>query len=523
MIRRTDLTLSLALLALATALPAQDPTLRERAAAAERRGEYSAAADLYIELTREAPNDPDLYLAAGNCLGRSGRYNDALDLLEGVRKRFPDVLELHAMIARTYSLKARSMLDSGVRDAAVLLTLEDAIRAADAILQKQPGHLEALLILGQCHLDLGDNELALARAEEVVKRHPNHPGGHILVGTVSFNRFVQTRQRIVDEKPSGQELAELQGIAKAARDRCEQALLQATRVDPERALAQGKLGDLFAWEGDLEKAASRYAAALGVDPDVSVPHDWIRTNVKPARRVQLYEEAAGAYTAKPNTRPEKRALLDFYLGLAWYDQSQWKKARPAFVAAVTKNSTFLNAHYYAMRAAYWDGQHDDAIRSAAAFAKAAPRAFADLIRSLPDAQQSIAILEFAGAKCYREGRQDESRDLNQVLALVLDTDRHWNNYAFLCRETGQFEASYEAYRRALEKAPDSPQLLNDAAVILQYHLATPENLQTAREMYTRAIAAAEKQLADDATPQDQKAIARTALTDARNNLALLPK
>ena len=108
-----------------------------------------------------------------------------------------------------------------------------------------------------------------------------------------------------------------------------------------------------------------------------------------------------------------------------------------------------------------------------------------------------------------------------MIALVEDKPESWNNYALLYRETGKFQDSLEAYVHALELEPESPQLFNDAAVILQYHLATKDNLAKARTWYEKALVCADKVLADPKADQEQKRRAQQARQDASANLAKL--
>jgi tetratricopeptide (TPR) repeat protein len=167
--------------------------------------------------------------------------------------------------------------------------------------------------------------------------------------------------------------------------------------------------------------------------------------------------------------------------------------------------------------------HDAAETLAAAYAGASAVGFADVLRSLPPEQRSevAGIVRFLGDRAHRDQRKDHSRDLNHVIACLLDSADAWNNYAFLCRETKRFDEAYAGYQHAIEKEPDSPQLWNDAAVILQYHLPSPANAQKAREMYTHAIALADKTLAESGSSELARDRARQARTDAEKNLAEL--
>jgi hypothetical protein len=66
-------------------------------------------------------------------------------------------------------------------------------------------------------------------------------------------------------------------------------------------------------------------------------------------------------------------------------------------------------------------------------------------------------------------------------------------------------------------------LLNDGAVVLQYHLPSPEHLQKARTMYERAIQRADLLLADARTPEAARKVATEAKANAQQNLQALGK
>ncbi|MBM4063827.1 MAG: tetratricopeptide repeat protein, partial [Planctomycetes bacterium] len=204
---------------------------------------------------------------------------------------------------------------------------------------------------------------------------------------------------------------------------------------------------------------------------------------------------------------------------------QWAAARAAFEAALAANPTATNSHFYAAFAAYRLGDHDGAELHAAAFAAASTATFADVVRGLQGEArgQAGAVLQFLADRAWRQGRKEPCRDLNHVLAWLLDSADAWNNCALLCRETGRFEAALEAYGRALAKEPDSPQLLNDTAVVLQHHLPNPDNLARARGMYERAIQLADRLLQQPSLPTGLRERTQKARADAAANLAELPK
>ena len=122
-----------------------------------------------------------------------------------------------------------------------------------------------------------------------------------------------------------------------------------------------------------------------------------------------------------------------------------------------------------------------------------------------------------------------------------DEPRHWNNLGLFLRDEGErlelaahakkepppdaalladlYERSYAAYQRALTLTPDDPQLLNDTALMLQYHLGRDRGEIEA--MYRRSIALSEQRLADPALSPEDRERFETTLRDAKANLKLL--
>ena len=192
-----------------------------------------------------------------------------------------------------------------------------------------------------------------------------------------------------------------------------------------------------------------------------------------------------------------------------------------------------------------------------------PIVFADVIRKIkPKASRDSTVQQLGrfAEEAYKSGAAGWSaaRDISHVLAAVLDAAKEWNNYAFLCRQTKMYKESLAAYENAVQVDQEDGQLLNDAAVILDYHLGTPaqildaervhkhlmktrrmiayesprmdpeslqrrarENLQQAAEMYKEAAELADKALKSGKVKKQDRQRMRTARRDARNNLRKL--
>src|SRR5690349_21098815 len=235
-------------------VPVQQPaeganTLRGRALAAEQAGDHARAAELFLQLVAAEPERWEWVKHAGDCLGRAGRFNDAIDLLDEKRKKFPGQLDLPALLARTLLLKAEAEPESTTPSG----LLDQAAAIAGEVLAVDPDHLEAGLILAQARYQQG-NAGAADAAAEVCKRHPDKPGGHILLGRIHADRCRQLMQQLeasaLDEREQPRVREQMVAERQAARD----SLARAVAVDPDRPIAHVLLGRLAA-DGDDAKTA----------------------------------------------------------------------------------------------------------------------------------------------------------------------------------------------------------------------------------------------------------------------------
>lgn len=534
--------------------------LRAQAFKAREDQEHSKAGDLFLKLTKLDPTDPELYLMAGECLENGKRYNDALDILESGRKRFPDELRFSVGIARNYNLKGHELLNSsGKFDSFVVFTLQDCVREAEAVLQKHADNRDMRLILAQTLYTLRELEKCNTQANELVKRFPDHPGGYILLGDLCYQEYVKL---LLASREQGADTSKAtMGAIAAARDLASQNYQKALSLDKDRVKAYQKLGELCAWNGDRNGALARYAEALVIDPATGVSHDWVRKNIDANQRFDFYKKAADAHLKRPQADKKKVALLIWYAAFARYDQKKWGEAEDLFAQSVVFNPDYVNSYYWAMWAAIQAKALERAARHCGTFATVAPITFADIVRKIePQASRDSTIeqLDRFATGAYQTNQRAMARDISHVLAAVLDTGEKWNNYAFLCRETGMYKESLAAYKNALVVEPEDPQLLNDCAVILDFHLGTAEqirqaegmhrrlmksrrmiayespqldgqqlqeqakaNLRSAAEMYAKAAKIADKALRTRKVDKKDIERYRTARRDARNNLKKL--
>lgn len=499
--------------------------LRDAAFAAENAGRFSDAADAFLELSKAAPGRIDWVVAAGRCLGRSGRFGDAVDVLDAARKRFEGSTEINSMLVRTLLLQTER--DAGMVHPEVLWA--EAADIAEKVLLQDPTHADTRLLLAQSYYLLGRWDDAQREADEAVRRHPDRAGAHVLVGRLATDRFRLHQQELQKAGDDEQQRADIVAKLHKQRVKARQSFEKAIELDPSRAHPHVSLSKFASLDGKPAEARKHLVDALAIDPETSVDHDLLTKGKDWQQRRDFYRELRTRFEAgnqlPPVVRARKASALQFHEARALLEGLQFGEARQAFQAVQQADPGADNANYYLFLCAYYQKDYDGAENYAAEYARRSAPGFADVLRGLPTDQrvQIAAMVQYLGDRAYQQKRIPNSRDLNHVTACLKDSADAWNNHAFLCRETGKFARAFTSYQYAIQKEPDSPQLWNDGGVVLQYHLATPENLKKARTMYEKAIELAGKVLADPKATAQQKGFAKEAVKNARLNLAELDK
>jgi tetratricopeptide (TPR) repeat protein len=140
---------------------------------------------------------------------------------------------------------------------------------AEEILQSNPDHLDARLILAQARYALSDVDGARKAAEEATKRHPSHPGSHVLLGRIAFDEYRLLKDRFDVEQPTEPERGQMVTAIDAARKRAQAAFAAAAKLDPNRTFSHVMLGDIAARDRDIDAALRHWGDALSVDPENS--------------------------------------------------------------------------------------------------------------------------------------------------------------------------------------------------------------------------------------------------------------
>jgi tetratricopeptide (TPR) repeat protein len=145
--------------------------------------------------------------------------------------------------------------------------------------------------------------------------------------------------------------------------------------------------------------------------------------------------------------------------------------------------------------------------------------FVGALLAVPEDADATEGIGLTGDLYYQAGSPDGIRDFFGRVAPQFENPEWWNNYAFFCRETGEYEASYAAYQRCIELAPDNARWVNDTGLILLYHL--DRDLDYAEELFRRSWALGRKACENPFVSDEAYEDAFLGYTDAMHNLALL--
>jgi len=99
----------------------------------ETRGEYDKAESCYRQVLTSNPDVAGNYVNLGILLAKSGRFKDAVEILEEGRGRLPESVAVLSHLMAAYLQAGRS---------------DDALAAGEAILALDPGHFDALFVSG---------------------------------------------------------------------------------------------------------------------------------------------------------------------------------------------------------------------------------------------------------------------------------------------------------------------------------------------------------------------------------------
>ncbi len=510
--------------ALTSPLGPMGPTgLAQHAAAADlakardllTRKKFEEARDAFQAIVESAPDDPAVRIGLGSSLVGCGDFAGAVSALSKATDLAPGDYAANFELGAALRAQGADCVANGDYEGAGY-AFTDSRRFFEEAAKADPKRAEALLEASRVAAQNGDSEGALELAEQALAREPKNVDVLLDVGA---RRFFATAAKVAENDVEG---------ARAMRERSREAYQTIIGIDAANGKAWNGLGWIAKQVEDPVKAIEAFGKSVELDPGIDDSYRQLSALLSDSKekRQQLLAVLDKAVThSKTFGAGEERKLAQglahFYRGKAKAQlrdtkglESDMKEAVAAWpdlkaAAALQIALTLTTAGQYPEAATRLIGLSDAdlAVYVAAVLADSDPR-------------QTLLSLRGLADQLVKGQNPSAARDVFRLVAHAQSNSADdWNNYAFFCRETGRYEESYVAYTRAVELRPNDAGILNDTALILQYHLN--RDLEYAVELYDRAVVEGNKVLADPGIDDRTRQDAQTAVRDATNNGRML--
>lgn len=305
------------------------------------KGDLGRARDFIRMVVRASPDDVRALLLAGNVEHDLGNHVQAQQYLLKVLSGRPAEVHPRRLLASSYLRtgqygKARQTLDPLLKlesvDALTLLLAAD-IAVGERDNARALGFLKRAVALdskdvsfrtrlGEAYLRVGETELGIRELETASAADP----ASVTADVVLINQYLSKRQtpkarsvaealvRRHPENPLAHNMLGLVQLAEESQPAARAAFARALSLQPTFVSAARNLAQLDLREGQPEAARGRYVAVLAKDPkledaSVALAELLVRTGAPDAEVLKVYDAAVAANPAAVRSRLEKVAFL----------------------------------------------------------------------------------------------------------------------------------------------------------------------------------------------------------------------
>jgi tetratricopeptide (TPR) repeat protein len=313
------------------------------------------------------------------------------------------------------------------------------------ILQMEPNHADALLLLGAIACAVGKLEIAVEYMARAVQLKPDFAEAHSNLGLAlkeqgKLDEAVACHRRALALKPDFAEAHSNLGVALKEQGKLDEAVAcyrRSLALKPDLAEAHNNLGIAFKDQGIVGEAVACYQRALRLKPDLAVAHN----NLGNASRDQGNADEAAACCRRALALNSAYAEAHNNLGNALKDKGKLDEAVACYQRALQLKGDYAEAHNNLGIALKDQGKLDEAV---ACFCRAA-----HLKPAFPQAHYNLGIA------LKDQGKVNESVNCwHRALQLKPDYAEAHNNLGNALKEQGKLDEAVTCYRRALVLKPD---------------------------------------------------------------------
>jgi tetratricopeptide (TPR) repeat protein len=322
--------------------------------------------------------------------------------------------------------------------------LQEAALGYEQILARDPGHADALHLLGVVHFQSGRYEQAVELIGRAMALRPavavfpcNLAEAYRAMN--QLERAVACCRQALELQPDYPEAANHLGLALLAQGNqaeAADAFRRALRLRPAFAMVHNNLGNVARLQGDRQQATVHFRAALGVDPNLAEAH----SNVG-----QLLLEQHDAAAALFHCREAVRLRPQFAeawnnLGNALRELSRLDEAKDCYAEALRLNPELALTYNNMGQALQEAGELELA---QAWYVQAIER----------DPRSARILTNLASALSEQERYAEAAARYEDALRLDLGCGEALNGLGWVRYEEGRFDEAQALYRAALRHDP----------------------------------------------------------------------
>ncbi|HVO13494.1 MAG TPA: tetratricopeptide repeat protein [Vicinamibacteria bacterium] len=337
--------------------PAQEPAaIAAHALELQKQGQLEAAAGEYRRFLQLAPGSWQARSNLGVLYAQLGDFEKAVEQYRQALAAHPDAAPAAAI---RYNLAVALYKAGRTRDAADELA---------AVLQAQPDHPQAPLLLADCRLQLGEWKRVIAILDPLLEKDPENPAILYMIGTALMrDRQYQRGQRVLDRILRRGDSAEAHLVlAIASREAsddiaAEKELRRALELDPQLPSANAILGEVLVKMGDAPGAMAALRREIEINPNHFDAHLLLALLLRQdGRNDEALEHVRKALLLRPGD-PGAR----YQLALCHVAKAELETARQALEPLVKEEPSFTEAHVTLAMVYFRLGRREDGVREQA--------------------------------------------------------------------------------------------------------------------------------------------------------------